>query len=359
MRNVLASWAGRAWIAVAVVAAAAIATQALAGSLAGSGNSYTVHALVSDVSGAADQTDPLLVNGWGLAALPTSPWWVNDNGTDYSTLYKADGTKVPLNVVVPGAPTGMVANTGSDFVVSENGKSGPALFIFSTEGGQILGWNPNVALNHAVLAKDNSGNRSIFKGLAIADDKIYATDFHHADIHVFSGNWHRVEMPGAFVDPDLPAGYAPFGIQAVGDMIVVTYARQGGARTDEKAGPGRGFVDAYDTSGHLLRRLVSHTGLNAPWGVAWAPADFGHFSGDLLIGNFGDGTIQAYAPTASGTFQHVGQLRDGSGNPIVIDGLWAIEFGLGSANNGPTNTLFFTAGPDDESHGLFGSIAAN
>src|SRR6266511_3765817 len=247
-----------------------ILTAALAASASAAENSYTVTNLVSDVPGLAAHVDPDLVNGWGLTSLPTSPWWVADNGTDVSTLYRADGTKVPLTVQVPSAPTGAVSNTGPNFVVSHGTASGPALFIFATEEGKVLGWNPNVSLSQAQVAVD------------------------HSAIGAFYGSFHQVTMPGAFVDPAIPAGYAPFGIQSLGATIVVTYAKQDAAREDDVAGQGHGFVDLFDTSGTFLRRVATHGQLNSPWGVAMAPASFGAFGGDLLVGNFGDGQISAF-----------------------------------------------------------------
>ncbi len=320
--------------------------------------SYSVTNLVSDQEGKALTRDTSLVNGWGLAALPTSPWWVSDNGTDVSTLYRADGSKVPLTVGVRAAPTGLVANPGTSFAVSHGTASAPALFVFSTETGKIRGWNPGVAATESLVAADRSKDGAVYKGLAIAlttsGDWLYAADFHNGRVDVFNGSFQRVPAAGAFVDRDLPKGYAPFGIQNIGGAIFVTYAKQDEARKDEIAGEGLGFVDMYDTSGKLLGRVASRGRLNAPWGLAMAPASFGQFGGDLLVGNFGDGTINAFKLT-DGKFVPDGQLMTND-HALVIDGLWAIEFGLGAANNGPTSTLFFTAGPDDEAHGLFGTI---
>ncbi len=359
---------------------------------------YVTHNLVSDQPGVADQTDPNLVNAWGLDARPTSPWWTSNNGTDTSTLYNAAGVPFPpgspLVVKVPGGPTGLVANNGTNFVVSSGSTSAASLFLFSTEEGKILGWNSTVLPTEAIVGADKSAEGAIYKGLAIspAGDRLYATDFHNGKVDVFDGSFNPVNASGAFVDKWLPKGYAPFGIQAVGDKIVVTYAKQDAAREDEVAGRGLGFVDAFDTQGNLLQRVASRGKLNAPWGIALAPADFGRFSGKLLIGNFGDGKIIAYKEKQAGKHEHgddggwyksrgwhehrgkhehgiwgwfrhdaykfVGKLRGADHRPIVIDGLWALQFGKGAANNGPTNTLFFTAGPDDETHGLFGTITA-
>lgn len=325
-------------------------------------NSYTVTNLVSDVPGRAVHVDPSLVNAWGLTSLPTSPWWVADNGTNVSTLYRADGTKVPLTVQVPSAPTGAVSNTGPHFVVSNGTASGPALFIFATEEGKILGWNPTVSLTQAQVTVDHFGIGTVYKGLAIAStpggDFLYATDFHNARVDVFDGNFHQVHAPGAFVDPKIPSGYAPFGIQNLSGAIAVTYAKQDADRRDDVAGQGHGFVDLFDAHGTFIVRVGTHGQLNSPWGLAMAPVSFGRFGGDLLVGNFGDGQISSFESQPDGTFELVGQLRTSDRKVLTIDRLWALQFGKGAANNGSTNTLFFTAGPDDETHGLFGTITA-
>ena len=319
--------------------------------------SYTVTNLVSDQAGVALHQDTNLVNAWGLAALATSPWWVSDNATDVSTLYRADGVKQALTVSVRNAPTGMVANGGSTFVLTgASNVTGPARFMFATEEGTILGWNGGAS---AVLAVDNSGAGSVYKGLALANGMLYATDFHNGRVDVFDGHFQPVDTPGGFVDGQLPKGYAPFGIENVGGRIVVTYALQDADAGDDVAGQGPGWVDLFDTDGNLIVTVARHGQLNSPWGIAMAPANFGPFSGDLLIGNFGDGRINAYQPQPDGTFELVGPLRSADNKRIVIPGLWALEFGHGSANNGAITTLFFTAGPDDETHGLFGTITAN
>jgi uncharacterized protein (TIGR03118 family) len=347
--------------AATILAAAAIAIVGRVVTLpAEESNAYTVANLVSDQAGVAKFQDTSLVNAWGLTATPTSPWWVADNGTDVSTLYRADGSKVPLTVDVKNAPTGAVANTGTNFVVTNGTTSAPARFIFSTEEGTILGWNPTVAPTAAVIAVPASG--AIYKGLAIAStasgDFLYATDFHNGRVDVFDGSFNPVNTGGGFADSKIPAGYAPFGIQNVAGKIVVTYAKQDADAEDDVPGHGHGFVDMFDTDGNLLVRVARHGLLNSPWGIALAPAGFGAFSGDLLIGNFGDGRINAYELESDGEFELVGQLRSGH-RPITIEGLWALQFGKGAVNNGPVTTLFFTAGPDDEKHGLFGTITAN
>jgi uncharacterized protein (TIGR03118 family) len=319
---------------------------------AASPDRYVVHALTSDKSRVADNQDTNLVNAWGLAAGPMTPWWVADNGSDKSTLYDPTGKPLPLVVGVPGAPTGTVFNgTPSAFPV--NGAA--ALFIFDTEGGTILGWNSGTSSTQEAAVPG-----AVFKGLAIATTpsgpRIFATDFHQGTVDVFDSTWKRVLYAG-FVDRSLPRHYAPFGIQAIGDRIFVTYAKQQAHSDDEAHGHGLGFVDEYDLKGRLRARVARHGRLNAPWGLAMAPAGFGRFSGDLLVGNFGDGRITAYS-RRHGRFAPAGQLRTASHKPVTIDGLWALQFGMGAANNGPTDSLFFTAGPNDEKDGLFGTIRA-
>ena len=327
---------------------------------------YTVTNLVSDGTIPAAHTDANLVNAWGLTATASSPWWVANNATGTSTLYNGDGVAqfgtTPLVVSVPNSPTGAVANTTSDFVVSSGGASGRAVFIFATEDGTFRGWNPGVPpptlSTQTEVAVDNSTAGSVYKGLAIgsvgSSNFLYATDFVNGHIDVFDKTFHAVDMP--FVDPGLPAGYGPFGIQNIGGHLFVTYAKQSGGN-DEVAGQSLGFVDEFETDGTFITRVATRGQLNAPWGLAMAPSNFGRFSGDLLVGNFGDGTINAYAPQTDGTFAHRGQLRTADRKPVTIDGLWGLGFGNG-AGSGATNALYFTAGPDDESHGLFGRIQA-
>jgi uncharacterized protein (TIGR03118 family) len=328
-------------------------------------SAYDVHVLVSDIPGAGDVTDANLVNAWGLARSTTSPWWVADADTEVSTVYNGSGTPFPVAspivVSVPGGPTGLVADTTPGFMVTGGLVTARANFLFATEGGQILGWSPLVDPATAVLGLDRSGVDANYKGLAIAlvggIPHLYAADFHNGRIDVVTPDattptiWAVQDDPGAFQDPGLPAGFAPFGIQNIGEQIFVTYAKQDADAEDELAAPGNGFVDVYDTDGSLLSRFAAHGPLNAPWGVAQAPQGFGRASGALLIGNFGDGRINAYDP-ASGKF--LGALRDEQGGRIAIDGLWALAFGNGVI--GTPQTLLFTAGPDEETHGLFGEL---
>jgi uncharacterized protein (TIGR03118 family) len=294
-----------------------------------------------------------------------TPWWVADNATNVSTLYMGTGDPVPLVVSVAGSPTGTVFNGGPHFVVSDGSHSGPSVFMFSTEDGTIRGWNPNVPppppSTMSFIVVDHSKEGAVYKGLAIAStptgDFLYAADFHNARVDIFDGNFNPVTPPGAFVDPKLPQGYAPFGIQNINGVIFVTYAKQNAEKHDDVPGPGHGFVDVYNTSGGLLARVATRGALNSPWGLALAPASFGRFGGDLLVGNFGNGRINAYSFGPTRPFKHLGQLKGPNHKAITIDGLWAIEFGNGN-KAGPTDTLFFTAGPDHEKHGLFGKIEA-
>lgn len=327
---------------------------------AASGGGFTVHRLVSH--GVPSQSDdPNLVNGWGLSAGPSTPWWVAANGTNKSTLYDGDGNTIPLVVRVGGGPTGTVYNGSSDFVVRHNGTHGPSVFLFASEDGRLRGWNPGVPASStkAYVIADRSAAGAIYKGLAMASvgsaNYLYATDFNNARVDVFDGSKHLQHWAGAFKDHALPDGYAPFGIQAIGNRIFVTYAKQNG--DDEADGPHLGFVDAYRTDGTFVARVASRGALNAPWGLAWAPEGFGRFSGDLLVGNFGDGRIHAYKHTNHGWVPD-GMLRNSHHNPIHIPGLWAIAFGNGAAA-GPVNSLYFAAGPNGESAGLFGSITHN
>jgi uncharacterized protein (TIGR03118 family) len=347
-------------IAIAVLAASM-------GALASDDNSYSVTFLVSDVL-TAEHTDPNLVNSWGLAFNPNGAVWIADNGTGLSTLY--DGLGNPQSLVVtipppkggtpPSAPTGIVFNSSNtEFKVTQSGTSGASIFIFATEDGTISGWSPGVDPTNAILAVDNSSAGSVYKSLALAGNGfahfLYATDFHNAKIDVFDTNFKPATLPGTFTDPQIPKGYAPFGIHNINRDLYVTYALQNAQKHDDVAGKGHGFVDVFDANGNLIRRFAVRGVLNSPWGVALAPSAFGNFSNTLLIGNFGNGNINAF-DIDSGNFR--GPLRTSSGTNLVIDGLWSLAFGNG-VDNFPTSSLFFTAGPDGETHGLFGKIESN
>jgi uncharacterized protein (TIGR03118 family) len=341
------------------LATAIIAAAALAGTSRAASDAYIVNPLVSDVGTTAPMTDPSLVNGWGLSAGPTTPWWASDNGTNLSTLYSGAGAKVPLTVSVPGGPTGTVFNgSATDFSVSQGGSSGAARFLFSTEGGTILGWNPAVNGTVALVGADRSSVGAVYKGLAVANDRLYATDFHNGRVDVFDASFNLINTPGGFTDSKVAKGFAPFGIQTLGGDVFVTYAKQDAAEHDDVPVPGQAYVDEFTPDGQLVARVVNsgkkNAPLNAPWGLALAPADFNAFGGDLLVGNFGDGRVSAYTKRGN-TWVYKGQLRLGDGTPVAIDGLWAIAFGNGSAA-GPADTLYFLAGPSGEQHGLFGSI---
>ena len=341
-------------VVTAMVLMAASAQRVLAD---GFSNNFTQTNLVSDVPGLAVTTDPDLVNPWGVSFSPTSPFWVSDNGTGLATLYNGAGDKLGLVVNIPaagggqGAPTGQVYNSSSAF----NGDR----FIFATEGGGIAGWRGALG-TQAELLVDSSGAGAVYKGLAMAslgtNSYLYATDFHNGAIDVFDSTSTKVTLGGSFTDPNLPAGYAPFNIQNIGDKLYVTYAVQDAAKHDDVSGPGNGIVDVFDTNGNFIQRLISGSSLNSPWGMAIAPTGFGSFGGDLLVGNFGDGTINAFDPS---TGSLLGQLDGSNGMPLINLGLWDLTFGNGGSG-GNTSDLYFTAGipgPDNvEDHGLFGSI---
>ncbi|WP_431825841.1 TIGR03118 family protein [Burkholderia sp. F1] len=352
-------------------------------------DAYVVTPLVSNLAGSAPKVDPVLQNAWGVAFSPAgSPFWVNDNATGCSTLYDGQGTKVALQVSIPlpgnvipasachpvssinppnpapAAPTGIVWNPSSAFLVP--GTRIQAAFIFATEDGTLSAWagglNP---ADHAVLAADNSSTPSaasgaVYKGLVFGVNAkgpfLFATNFRSGRIDVFGPNganglFTPATTDGGFIDPHIPAGYAPFGIANIDGDLFVTYAQQNDQKHDDVAGNGHGFVDVFDTDGHLLRRFASHGTLNSPWGITRASFAFGRFSGKILIGNFGDGRIGVFDD--NGRF--VEQLENASGNPLAIDGLWMLT--LGGGRNSSPDTLYFTAGPNRETNGLFGTIA--
>ena len=349
---------------------ASLAARAAGVRMRGPSQFYDQHNIVSDIPGLADHTDANVVNAWGLDSGPTTPWWIADNGTGKTTLYNIS-TGATSFFTVPGAggaqgnPTGLIFNGGTGFVVNNGAGSSPARFIFSSEDGTISAFR-GAPIVTVVPNMNALAHGAIYKGLAIdsrtAGQHLYATDFHNGKVDVFDTSFHLVTLSGNFTDPNLPAGFAPFGIQTIGDTLYVTYALQDEDAEDDVAGPGNGFVDAYDLNGNLIQRVASAGELNSPWGLALAPQGFGRFSGDLLVGNFGDGRIHAFdtaALTSDGESEAVGLLHSAAGKPIQIEGLWALQFGHGTTAvgaTGLTTTLFFTAGPSDEDHGLFGSI---
>ena len=361
--------------------------------------------LVSDLPGVAQVQDPNLVNPWGISESAGSPFWISDNNSGVSTLYNVPGannTPVSINSLVvsiptpgnptsaSGAPTGTVFNldlAGGGFQVSNGTKSAPAIFLFATEDGTLVGWNPGInpagsdpakAGTFGTLAVDNSTNPSaaagaVYKGLAIATSTtpivagdpnstalLYVANFRSGQVEVYDSAFHRVALPaGAFGDPNLPSGYAPFNVQVLNGQLYVSYAKQSADKHDSVAGHGRGFVDVFNLDGspglaNGTERLVSRGPLDSPWGLVIAPSSFGSLSGALLVGNFGNGNINAFNAT---TGDFLGTLTDPDGEPIQIDGLWALKVGNGKAG-GAADTVYFTAGLDHESHGLFGSLGA-
>ena len=349
-------WALRLWM-LPLAASMVVATSGLLYAAPNLSNSYGQQNLVSDLPGVAKFMDPDLVNPWGIAFSSTSPLWISDNGSGFATIYNGAGVKQGLVVSIPapgggqGAPTGQVFHSGAGF----NGDA----FLFSTEDGTIAGWRGALGTT-AELPVDRSGLGAVYKGLALATSSgnsyLYATDFHNGTVDVFDSTFTKVTLGGSFTDPSIPAGFAPFGIQAFGGKIYVTYAMQDAAMHDDVACPGCGYLDVFNTDGTFVQRLVSQGALNSPWGLAWAPGNFGAFSGDLLVGNFGDGTINAFNPT---TGAQIGTIDGTNGMPLVNLGLWGLAFGNG-AQGTSTNSLYFTAGipgPDNiEDHGLFGAV---
>ena len=316
-------------------------------------DSYSWSNFQSDIAGAALHTDRNLVNPWGMAASSGGTIWVADNGTGVSTLYRQDGSANPLVVTIPtsarnrgpGNPTGVVFNSTAFFKVFKNGNSQPSRFIFVSEDGVISGWNPAVDGTNAIVAVDNGTNkgskRAIYKGAAVGvangHNFLYATNFFSGRVETYDENFKPVN-PNGFIDGTLPAGYAPFGIHNLDGQIYVAYALQDSKKEDEVAGPGNGFVNVFDTSGNLIRRVASNGNLNAPWGLALV-------EGELWVGNFGDGRINNYDPV-KGVFLET--LSTADGTPLEFDGLWdLLPLGTG---------VYFTAGIADEEHGLFGLI---
>jgi len=328
--------------------------------------------------------DPNLVNPWGISESSASPFWISDNGAGVSTLYNSAGTPLSLVVSIPapgeplgngGTPTGTVFNTAGAsgaFMISGVTSGGlpttqPAVFLFSTEDGTILGWNPGVnpmgfdpakAGTYAILAVQTSG--AVYKGLAIATDsggvtRLYAPNFHAGTVDVFDASFSPVTTAGGFADNGLPKGYAPFNVALIGGKLFVTYAVQDADAHDDVAGMGHGIVNTFDLQGHLMQRFAQHGQLDSPWGITMAPAGFGPLAGTLWIGNFGNGQINAFNPA---TGELIDKVRNSHGQAIVIDGLWSLKVGNGG-NGGLANTVYFTAGPNGEQDGLFGSLSSH
>lgn len=323
---------------------------------------YSSQVLVSNGSVPGSLTDPNLANTWGIVFNPTGVVWVNNQGTGKSTLYDGNGVAQSLVVTVPGPapgvpsnPTGIVFSGGADFVVTNGERTGPARFIFATLEGSISGWAPNVDALNAQLAVPTTG-AAVYTGLALGGNGtthlLYAANFRTGTVDVFDGAFKPVAAPGGFRDRHLPRGFAPFGIQAINGDVYVTYAKPDPATGQSVHAPGLGIVNVFDPDGRLLRRVATRGALNAPWGLALAPASFGKFGGALLVANEGDGTINAYGPR-SGAF--LGSLRDTRGRRLQMDGLWGIAFGNGILSQ-ESNSLFFTAGPNGGQDGVYGVI---
>jgi uncharacterized protein (TIGR03118 family) len=321
---------------------------------------YQVTKLVADLSNEAPNPDGNLVNAWGIVAGATSTFWISDNHKGLSSLYNGLGvqTTPPSPVVVPstsgtglGSPTGITTNPSrTDFLVDGTA----AIFLWATEDGGVAAWKGGPSATVKFTAQDGA----VYKGIALAGNgtvlRLYAADFHNGKIDVFDNAFAPTNVPGGFVDPKLPAGFAPFNIMNLQGNLYVAYAVREQGGDDEVAGEGLGVVDVFDADGFLIERVASRGKLNAPWGMAIAPAGFGKFSNHLLVGNNGDGTINAFDLK---DFNFAGQLHASTGGLLVIDGLWGLAFGNGVQHQ-PTDTLFFTAGPGEESHGLFGKIEA-
>ncbi len=350
---------------LAIVAALVAGGIAIGAALALGGaprNVYDVHGLVSDRPGRAAHVDARLVNAWGLAASATGPWWTANEASATSTLYAATGRKQLLTVRVDGGPTGVAWYAGKQLRVSAGRVSDPARFIYACEDGKLRAWTPTVPAGWSTQSEvvvDEAAEAAVFRGVAVIGSRVFASDFHNARVDVYDASWHRVRTAGGFVDEQIPAWYAPFGIQAIDGHVFVTYVYR--APVNGNDAPTGGYVDEFDREGRLVARVAHGGVLNAPWGLALAPRSFGRFGGDLLVGNFGDGRINAYRRSSHG-WSLDGTLHDAHGKPLVVNGLWGLAFGNGGTA-GPADTLFFTSGPHDWRgetelgvHGLLGSI---
>jgi uncharacterized protein (TIGR03118 family) len=356
----------RLWTRTSVQRSAALALVLLALPAASLAQHYKQTNLVSDLAGATT-LDTNLVNPWGLSRSSGSPWWVSDNGTGLSTLYTGAGVTQGLVVTIPpadtssptGTPTGTIFNGGTGFTLAP---TKPALFMFVTEDGTVSGWNPGVLPTTAVI-KVNTHSRSVFKGVTMATatlttgpaSLLYVADFRRGRVQVYDTNFQSVRVgEDAFEDESIPRGYAPFNIQNIGGDLYVAFAQQDSAKHDEVDGAGLGYVDVFSPSGRLLRRMEHGPWFNAPWGLTLASGDFGIYTHDLLVGQFGSGEILAFDPV-TGKFK--GRLVDANNQPLTNDGLWGISFGNGGTA-GAANALYFSAGTNHEADGTLGSITA-
>jgi uncharacterized protein (TIGR03118 family) len=327
--------------------------------------------IVSDLPGAR-VTDPTLINAWGLAFNPLGVARVSANGSGLSEVYSSAGAHVIPSVVIPACRATVSAPTGQTFNSVPNTFMGDA-FIFVTEQGTVAGWQPSLGSQAALRFGGTACGvtdpvADVYKGVTIATNidnvtRLYAANFRTGTVDVFDTSYARVQVSGNFADPTIPAGFAPFNVQEINRRLIVTYARQDAARQDDVPGLGNGYVNLFDTDGNLLGRLVSDGELNSPWGVAYTPDDYGRIPNRLLVGNFGDGLIHVYlsviplpADTTTPQFRHEGVIGNPDGTPMVIDGLWALRFGV-DAGGFSSNTLYFTAGPANETHGVFGALS--
>jgi uncharacterized protein (TIGR03118 family) len=361
-------------LGAAALPAGAVGTGAVSSQTTTTTPTFVQTNLVSNISTQGAQlVDVNLQNPWGLALSPTLPLWASDNNSGTATIYNippggTSVTKAGLTVNVPGgrtstsdgpSPTGQVFNPTGRFVVTTPAGSGPALFVFDSESGQISAWNPAadpITSGQSMGTLEYSSPTAVYKGLTLAtgDDGafLYAANFHDGTVDVFNSRFHHVSLPGGFTDPTLPGGYAPFGIQDIHNLIYVTYAKQNVAKHDDVSGPGHGFIDIYTPDGFLVERLASRGVLDSPWGMAIAPSSFGRFAGKLLVGNFGNGRVNVFDPFVPERF--LGQLEGPDTKPITIDDLWALK--VGTATTGGTQTMLFSAGINDENDGLIGSL---
>jgi uncharacterized protein (TIGR03118 family) len=316
---------------------------------------YSVSNLVADTSGVAANTDTNLVNAWGMV-VSKDTLAVNLNGSSLAGFYSLGGEPTGTYIGVDSDPTGLILNPSGGFKISSGGgKAKQSKLIFVTEDGGILGWNSKVDPTAAIRMVDNPGSNTVYKGVAILGNRLFAANFFSGLVEVYDSKWNFIK---SFTDTNVDVGFAPFNVEAINGLLYVTFAKQLGPELkDDEAGPGNGFVSVFNSKGKLMKRLIAHGELNSPWALAKAPKNFGQFSKALLVGNFGDGRINAY-DLRTGSF--LGTLSDAQSTPLAIDGLWALEFGTTKgSHNRRTPTLFFSSGPNDEGNGLVGAINAN